>query len=194
MAAVLQFEKQPQAQTSAVVDGRHIAIGVNPGEDWIGGAYFRLKSEGIFPIFMHNNPTIGLSAFLAWAAKITTLGFFSNPDTIPTLDGFAFINRIQQFGEESICEVGEMFFRGTPRNVTLAYCRMALDFCFITRGFVAVYGITPEANRPARIFNRRLGFTCSEPLPGLVGWGGKAANGIISSMSREQWLSLRETL
>jgi hypothetical protein len=35
--------------------------------------------------------------------------------------------------------------------------------------------------------NRKLGFTCTEPLPKLIGWQGKADSAIISHLTKERW-------
>jgi hypothetical protein len=178
------------------IDGKVYGVRLAPGQDWIGKAYFRLKQESLLPVFFHENPTVSLSEFLAWAMNATVLGCFANPDD-PTLDttelmGAVFVRNSKKIGEDLTIEVGEFFFRGVQHRYTELFGKMGVSFCFRVLKVAAIFGVTPVNNRVGCRYPKCLGFEQLGPIPNFVGWGGKSVPAILSFLTRERWISLQE--
>jgi len=161
-----------------------------PNPELLAFAYLRFAEQGLLERIFHNYyPVIRLKQFLDWAETVNILGcYVRRPilDPQPLLAGLGFVNHVAQVGDLKRVEVGVGFLREYQRHgLPERFCAEMLAWCF-ARGAGIVYGTTPEHNHAMIRFARRMGFR-SERVRGIVAWQGKACDGIVYSMTREEW-------
>jgi hypothetical protein len=76
----------------------------------------------------------------------------------------------------------------TPR-MTQGLASLVLTYAFQTRGFQALYGLTPVAHRDALRFAYRLGFTKTQVKPMTI--AGEIVEGMETVLRRERWAARR---
>lgn len=163
-------------------------------EELLAAAYLLLQRDGLLDTVWYNGAP-GLSDFLRWHRDKDKLylGAFVRPtldagDSELHLAGLGWLWSIQGPPGGRKAEVGFAYLKehhGTriPEELT----RQMIQYCFDDLEMDALYGTTPEPNKLAIRFSKRLGFSQVGPLPAYCTWHGQPCGAIISYMSRAQW-------
>lgn len=175
------------------------------GEELAASAYIRFSKEGLLERIFNEGP-VSLRWFLDQygverGVQLLACARSENHTLIP--EGLAWIVRRVELEDPSgnivlrKAEVGEGFFRGVSPKNTVIYGQLALRFCFESLNLDAVYGTTPEPNRPGVMYSRRLGFDLHGPFPNYTLWKNKhtgsyeKCGAYVSVISRNKWETLK---
>lgn len=115
-----------------------------------------------------------------------TLGCFREVNGTPEFIGMGWINTFQRMGGgHAKAEVGFGFFDGGSVFEKVRLVRMMVDWVFEHLDVDAIFGITPEPNRSAVAFIKRVGFDIVGPLPAYATWGGELCGAYVSCITKE---------
>lgn len=159
-------------------------------ESTLALAYLNFERDGSLEKIFHEKPA-GLRWFLDSFSKDTIdVLACSKLDEggTPRLCGLGWINRFDNLTTHLKVDVGHGFFReyqkhGWPQ----VWCQLCLEYVFSRLNADVAYGVTPEPNRAAVIFARRLGFEMHGPLPMFTSWEGRPCAAYVETMTKEQW-------
>lgn len=130
-----------------------------------------------------------LQYVLDWSKDITIIGAFKDD----VLIGTGFVNNIQDFTGDNWsrrrAEVGFGFLPNCSIFESLRAGREILDICFSKDGLGIddMFGTTPEPNKQAVAYIRRIGLALYGPIPNFTNYLGKHVGVYTSYISREQW-------
>jgi RimJ/RimL family protein N-acetyltransferase len=174
------------------------------GDSLLATAYLRFEIEGqLHHIYHRSVPSLRefldyhLNPRNVWlACMIRPILDNGEPDeTRIALAGLGWINTITDVtpdGKYKKAEVGMAFFREyQKRGIAGEFTEMLTDYAFDIPGVEALFGTTPEPNRAALIFGRRMGFTQLPPLPLYTCWEGKPCAAIVSYLTKDSWMNRR---
>lgn len=103
--------------------------------------------------------------------------------------GLGWVMNRKRVGNYSRAECGMGFFRHqSDKTQNLEFGQMMLDWVFQRLDVDVLYGTTPEHNKLALRFSKKLGFNLHGPIPGFGEWRGELCSAWISSMKKEDWL------
>ena len=151
-------------------------------------AYIRMLEEGLLDtVFYQKTPTITefMLEYLT-QGKIVTLGCFRGSEFC----GLGWVMAPVSMDGFTRAETGMCFFRGEKQAVKFG--RMMLRSFFTRYSIDVIFGTTPAPNRAALIYARRLGFHMTGPVPGLCSWKNQLSDGWISTMTRKQWVCMKD--
>lgn len=154
-------------------------------------AYLTYQKEGTLPvIFYLKIPTIKefIDAHMETGSRIT-LGCFRVDEETNKVDlvGLGWVSDSVRMGGHCKAEIGIGMFRCAGRD-NLAFGKMMLSCFFQQHAIDVLFGTTPEPNRLALRYSRKLGFDLSSPIEDYCTWQGELTAGIISHMSKAQWV------
>lgn len=160
-------------------------------DDALDFAFNRFRTEGLLP-WIFPDREIGIYEFLTLFRNpaTNTLGAFQeNQETLKwDLCGMLWVVDNAKMDSFKRIGVGHGFFRGfTDPAFLVRFAHLGLEWVFSELGVDMVYGITPQSNRAATLFSRKVGFSVSDPIPGMASWMGSMAPGVVSSMTRLGW-------
>lgn len=166
-------------------------------DDFVAAAYLGFKASGeLAHLFYESVPT--LREFMDWHRKPDSIWLgciaLDQETGKSEIAGMGWINAITDCGGGHIkAEVGMGFLRKWQRNgIPSDFCDMMIDFCFERIGTAVIYGTTPEPNRSAILFMKRMGFGHLPPMPEFCCWKGRPAAAVFSYMTREMWMHRKE--
>ena len=149
-------------------------------------AYIRMEEEGtLATVFYQKLPTLAefMAEFLT-AGRRVTLGCFRQQE----LCGLGWVFQPVTMDKYVKCETGMVFFRrqSNPRD-NLSFGKMMLQVFFERYPVDVIFGVTPDPNKLALRYARKLGFSLHGPIPDYCSFGGELVDGWISHMSKEGW-------
>ena len=155
-------------------------------------AYMNMAEEGtLSTVFFQGVPSLSqfLSEFMTEGKRVT-LGCFSQPEgEAPELCGLGWVYSVEKMGTYRRAETGMCFFRRVKnRTSNVAFGRLMFESFFQRYEIDALFGLTAEPNKLALRYAQRLGMWLSSPVPDYCYWKGQMVPGIISHISRAQWL------
>lgn len=172
-----------------------LALAPYPTEKVLAEGYLRFEQEGTLDSIFHQGPST-LTNFLTQFVKEqqAILTFLKGNQHI----GFAWFNYLSTIGNSKAkkAEAGMAFFRKThPRDALLA-CAMGTDWVFEELNVDVMFGVTPEKNKAAVKFFKRLGRDFYGPIPLFTcfpdGNGGyEPCGAYVSAMTRGKWSGVR---
>jgi len=105
------------------------------------------------------------------------------------LTGLGWLNKVLDMGPAGRKgDCGMAFFPEVSPWKKLKLGALFIDYAFEELGLVGLFGTTPEPNRRAVRYSKKLGFKLFGPIPALSAWEGKLCGAYISSMTRQEWL------
>lgn len=158
--------------------------------------YDRLHVEELWDIVFHENPEMSLREFLNFFnVPMNLLQVF----TIAEGDRFSDVAGLAWLTEVTTCQgiltraLGSfVFFRKyqSPKY-TDEFCKIILDYWFNVLMINTIVGLTPAENRLALLYVKRAGFREVGRMPSYTTLGKKIMDGVITSMTKEEYLSTR---
>jgi len=154
-------------------------------------AYLNYQKEGTLPvIFYQREPTISdfIKAHMEVGTRIT-LGCFRVDEETKKVEhcGLGWVSDAVRMNSFTKAEIGIGMFRCAGKD-NLAFGKMMLQSFFSKYAIDVLFGTTPEPNRLALRYSRKLGFDLAGPIPDYCSWRGALTDGWISHMSKSQWL------
>lgn len=176
-------------------DGKQFFVASDVGEDLLGAAYLRLKSEGMLEMmFWLEAPT--LREFLKWSCErkdVVVIGAFFEDENGVRLAGLGWVREIQMRNGKKYADTGELFFREfQAMGVTRTLASLMIDFAFEQVGVSVLYGLTPRPNEAAIRFMKAMGFSHTVEIPELASWMGDNCSAVISWLTRQTWMERTE--
>lgn len=175
---------------------RSFKVRSNIGEELLAVAFIQMQQDGVLDyVFWQKPPT--LREFLNWCYNPSTVIIGCFMETAgPTLDaepaielaGLGWVTSVRTRNGRRYADVSEMFWRKFQTlDTTLTFGKLMLDFAFEELKVDILYGITPEKNRAAVWYMRKIGFQPFGPIPGLCCWRGEECGGIMSVLTKDAW-------
>lgn len=153
-------------------------------------AYLTYQKEGTLPvIFYLQVPTIKqfIDAHLQVGQRITLGCFRIDEETgTSTFVGLGWVSDSVKMGGHYKAEIGIGMFRCAGKD-NLAFGKLMLAAFFQQYAIDVLFGCTPEDNKLALRYARKLGFSLHGPIPQYCSWHGELTAGWISHMSKEEW-------
>lgn len=153
----------------------------------LADACLRWMKEGTLETIFHEG-FLGVKWMIEWflCPENTTLAAFRGQEFC----GLGWFLQPRKFANNIRAECGLGFFRQqSNRTQNLDIGRMMLDWVFEHLAVDVLYGATPEPNKLALRFAKKLGFNVYGPVPYVCGWKGEMAGACFSIMTREDWLA-----
>jgi len=164
-------------------------------EESLVSFYDRLHVEDLWDIVFHENPDMSLREFLNFFnVPINLLQVF----TIAEGDKFVDVAGLAWLSDITICQgilirgLGSfVFFKKyqSPRY-TDGFCKIILDYWFNVLMINTIVGVTPAENRLALLYVKRAGFREVGRVPSYTTLGNRVMDGVITSMTKEEYLSI----
>lgn len=131
-------------------------------EDTLVRVYQRIKEDDLMSLVFHDNPDITLNQFVAYfSTNLVNLAFFCVVENeVEQLAGMCWLTESMEIqGKVKRGNASFLFFKKyqTPK-ITSALGKMGLDYWFNQLHYTNIIGLTPDLNRSAIIYVRRLGF------------------------------------
>ena len=161
-------------------------------EDVLLALHKRLKEEDLWDTLFHEDAGVSLLGFMNFfSTDKTLLQILSvvKEDGTTDLAGMAWVSELCKCGGVlSRGEISFLFFRDYQSpSFTDRFGDMILEFWFEILGLDVVMGITPEPNRPARIYVKRVGGTECGRIPNWTTFKGNVVAGVITSITKEDY-------
>lgn len=154
-------------------------------------AYLKMEAEGTLDaVFYMGRPSMKEFIDGSLEAGKVVLGCFrqKQDDSEPEFCGIGWVVKAERLSGFIKAETGMCFFRQTKNTDNLTFGRLMLGSFFSRHNVDVLFGLTPEPNKLALRYAKRLNFDMIGPVPDLVAWQGKLCPGWISHMSKEQWM------
>ena len=165
---------------------RDLVVGPRPSDEVLAYSYLEWKREGtLHTVWMSDPPEI--REYLEWLNKRDLFGCWRLNTDVGVADflGMGFVANTERMGKRSKAEIGFIFH---AKKATLfekiAMGRMLVEHVFVTGGYDAIFGTTPERNPAAVAYAKRLGFAMHGPIKDFCAWDGELCGVWISQMSR----------
>jgi RimJ/RimL family protein N-acetyltransferase len=159
-------------------------------EETLALAYLQFQRDGTLDTIFHEKRVSLRWALDFWGNENTDIlacGRLKS-DRSFELCGLGWINNWIRTPTHTRCDVGHGFMKQFwGKGMPLTWCRLMLAWLFESRNPDVVYGVTPEKNRLAIAFARKIGFTMHGPIPYWSAYKGEACGCYLDSMTREQW-------
>jgi hypothetical protein len=164
-------------------------------EDMLVSLWSRLKTEGLWDVVFHENPSMTLSGFMKFFAGSNNLLQICSimRDEAPVdMAGMAWLADPEDCPGGLRKAYGSfLFFKDYQKPAfTDPFCKMILEFWYQVLGMTLVVGMTPSRNRPALIYVKRSGFKEVARLPGFTSFEGQIDDAVLTAMTRADYLSL----
>jgi RimJ/RimL family protein N-acetyltransferase len=162
-------------------------------EETLATIYLQFKKDGILDTVFHER-NVSLRWFLDFLMNektdVLACGRLKSDGSME-LCGIGWINCYFQAADKLKCDVSHGFMKQFwGHGLPLTWCRLMLDWTFTSRKADVVYGVTPEPNRLAVAFARKLGFTMHGPVPYWSQFRGEACSCYIDTMTRDEWKAM----
>jgi hypothetical protein len=108
------------------------------------------------------------------------------------LIGIGFAENLMRYGETSRVEVGFGFLPNCNIMQALQAGRKILSHFFETLDVENAFGTTPEKNREALAYIKRLGLKLYGPVPNFCTYLGAVSGVYTSHITREEWKQLNK--
>tara|TARA_R110000868_G_scaffold72223_4_gene210795 strand:- start:16684 stop:17277 length:594 start_codon:yes stop_codon:yes gene_type:complete len=175
----------------SVLQYRDMIVTSAVAEELLAEAYFRMKADGNLPIVYYDRvPTLleFLNVHTGQNAERIVLGCFREETGKPLeFCGFGWSMNPMVVGDKRKADCGFCFFKGPRRVDTVAFGRMMLGCFFQVFSIDALFGMTPEDNKLAVRYIKRVGMSLHGPVPEFASWDGKPTGAWISHISKEQF-------
>jgi hypothetical protein len=161
-------------------------------DDLLAYAYLRMQNEGILPlVFYEEVPSISWFLEKYQEAGTCVLGCYRQLEDRRDLEGLSWINSVTTMGGGRYrkAEVGQAFFRKV--HDPAGYAKIVIDWAFDNLKLDALFGTTPEPNKAAVQFARKLGFHMIGPLDCYATWQGELCGCWISVMTLGRWAEMQ---
>ena len=172
------------------------SVAAKPPERILAEGYLRLEKEGSCELVYHEGEhslTWFLTQFVKNQAAILTLCKENR------VLGFAWFNYLMKIGatEYKKAEAGIAFFRKTSPRDALMTAAMGTEWAFNELGVDVILSVTPEPNKAAVRFFKRLGREPFGPIPMMTcfpdGKGGyEPCGAYVSAMTKVKWQETRK--
>lgn len=164
-------------------------------EESLVSFYNRLHAEELWDIVFHENPEMSLREFLNFFnVSINLLQVFSitEGDRFVDVAGLAWLTDLTTCQGVLTRALGSFVFFKKYQNpkFTDAFCKIVLGYWFNYLKIDTIVGLTPAMNRLALIYVKRSGFREVGRLPSYTTFGKKVMDGVITSMTREEYLNI----
>lgn len=161
-------------------------------EESLAILYNKLHEEDLWDIVFHEDPSISLLNFMNFFSdgkallQVLTLTY---DDKVVDSVGMSWVADISVCGGVLTRAIGSfVFFKDYQKPpYTDTFGAMVLKFWFEKLGLDLVVGVTPEPNRAAALYARRMGFKEVARLPGYTTYQGAVVTGIVTSMSKMEY-------
>jgi RimJ/RimL family protein N-acetyltransferase len=165
---------------------------VRPDADLVAVSYLQMKVEGILgQVYYQSIPP--LMEYMNWHLNprnvwLACMACRTCDNAQPELAGMGWINQITDTGLIRRGDVGMMFFRKfQQRSITREFTEQLIDYAFDVARLDVIHGMTPEPNRAALAFSRRMGFMQYGPIPLMCHYAGVPCAGVMSVMTKQDW-------
>ena len=172
----------------------NLIVAPKPSDEMLAWAYMRLKREELLDRVFHEGCP-SLTWCLEWFTQPNTavLGCFKQVDGRAEMRGLGWLNSFTVLHGKSDwrkAELGEAFFRGVGMHETEQFGRLMLTWAFDELKMDVLFGSTPEPNRAAVLFARRMGFKMIGVADGYGLWNGEPCGCWISVLTRQRFEEL----
>jgi hypothetical protein len=167
-------------------DGELI-VAPHPSESMLAFAFVRFEHEDLLRwIFYEGVPSA--RNFISYLMERETLACYRQRPDSPgaELCGLGWLVLSDQLTNPfRKGEIGIGFFKG--QKDIRRFGEIMTTWAFDNLKVSAIYGTTPEPNRAALAYIRRLGFEMFGPVPNFCTWEGKPVAAWISAITKEKW-------
>lgn len=151
--------------------------------------YLRLVEDGLAQRVWYQGD-YSLHWLLEWTAdpQNGTIIFLRNHDGVASLVGAGWVTNKTPLGDtgKNKAEIGFAFFKDTPIFEAIRFGRLALKYIADVFDVDYFFGTTPEDNKPALAYARRLGLKLVGPVPNFCSYLGEVKGVFFSSISAEE--------
>jgi|GEM_PF-3061258 len=159
--------------------------------------YFRIHQDGLQEIVFHENPEMTLLQFMNFMSSPRTfLSVFAlmdeQTDSVVDVVGMAWLSETQNCCGGTLNKaIGSfLFFKNYQKPAYTDPCHEILfDYWFNLLGLHTLVGLTPEPNRAALLFVKRLGLKEICRIPRYTTYEGKVCAGVVSQLTSEDYFS-----
>jgi len=164
-------------------------------EDALIQLYQRLKKEGLFEIVFHEQPNMPLLQFM---------NFFSGPNTLLQILSTVKDNQVVDtvgmtwLTDLSTCSglmqkaiASFVFFKDYQSPMyTDQLAKIVLEYWFDWLKLDIIIGMTPETNRAALLYAKRIGLKEIGRIPSFTTLSGEIVGGVVTYMTKDQYRDL----
>ena len=158
----------------------------------LANAYLRMLEENTLDtVFCQGRPTLTdfMREYLTHGKRITLGCFRERGEGEPEFAGMGWVADAVRLGKYMRADTGMVFFKRQSRKTdNLMFGRMMLGMFFDTHKIDVIFGTTPEPNKLALRYAEKLGMDLSSPVPDMCPWNGELVPGVISHISKSQWM------
>jgi len=153
-------------------------------DEVLAHAYLRFQADGLLPMVFSEGET-SLRWFLETYRSMHVVAGMDGE----RLAGLGWLNKIIDMGTAGWkADCGMAFFPEISPWSKVRLGELFIDCAFEELNLQGLFGTTPEPNRRALRYAKKLGFQLHGPIPAMSAWEGKICAAYISSMTRQQWL------
>jgi RimJ/RimL family protein N-acetyltransferase len=175
----------------APVATRALFMSGNMDDEMLAAAYLTMKLEGLLPLLYYEGiPSLTHFLELHRSGSFKFLGVFSRSmlNTDVEMAGIGWLSSISGQPGTRKAEVGYVMFRKfQDRKTPLEAIGLLVDYCFDVQEMDLLVGTTPEKNRAAVAFVRKLGFQVLPLIPKFCMFNGEPCGAYLSYLTREIW-------
>lgn len=162
-------------------------------EDVLIGLYKRLKEEGLWEIVFHEDTGVTLLKFMNFfssGSALLQILAISDGSTIVDFAGMSWIADINVCSGVLTRGVGSfVFFKEYQKpHFTDQFGEMILEYWICHLKINTILGVTPEGNRAAISYVKRLGLKEVGRLPEYTTFMGSAVDGVVTAMTQGEFL------
>jgi len=185
-------EKQYNIRVAEIIRNGDLIVTPVVTDMHLARAYFNMLEENTLDtVCYQGRPTLTafLAEYLTHGKRITLGCFREREDQEPEFAGMGWVSDAVKLGKHMRADTGMVFFRRQSRKTdNLMFGRMMLGMFFDTYKIDVIFGTTPEPNKLALRYAQRLGMDLSNPIPDLCSWHGELVPGVVSHISKAQWM------
>ena len=194
-----KITKQENLIYSTTVGDSELFVSPYPPDKLLAQAYIRMEDEGLLDTLFHERvPTLSEFLLRFCVERQAILACSIKENGVQRLAGFGWFNQSQRIGHLDLvrCEAGIIFFKDCRKlRITTTFGHLMTAWAFSNikpKGLTldVIFGTTPQPNRAACMYFRRLGWKSIGPLPNYTtypGFDGPVAV-YISFMTRSGWI------
>jgi len=157
--------------------------------------YNRLISEGLWSIVFHENSAMTLLEFMEFFSHgncyLQILSIVDG-DTVVDFAGMAWLTDIAVCQDTLTRASGSfLFFKDYQKPMySDLFAEMILEYWFEQAGIDTLIGLTPEPNRAALLFIRRVGFKEVARIPNYTTFNNEVVTGVTTMMTKDEYRQL----
>lgn len=162
------------------------------GEVFLPGMWERMHKDGTFELFFHEGPEMNFWQFVALLSEPSrkvqlVMGHNEKGDFVEHA-GMVILDQILHTDFLRRVVGNFVFFKEYwNRHDSLDIGWAVLNHWFGKLDADNITGVTPETNRPALLFVKRLGFVEAARIPDFTVFGPAACAGVFTYMTRQMW-------